>query len=217
MEADLKAKEAHVEQAKAEIVLAEESFNAAAANVDTAEAMVKEANAAVSEVEASCRRWDAEWVRAKSYKLQNVFDEQTRDEALNQLQQAQANCVKAKAHVQSANAMLVESKARKNKAAADVVASRAKELVYESDKTSTEKMLAYRDIVAPFDGVVTLRHVNQGDFLQPSSSGNNKSAEPVFMMMQLDTVRITVQVPEVDAKYVHNGLPATVRFPGTFR
>jgi multidrug efflux pump subunit AcrA (membrane-fusion protein) len=216
MEADLKAKEARVKQAKAEVVLADESLNAAVANVDTAEAMVKEANAEVDAVEASCRRWDKELVRANDLLSKNLFDVQTRDEAVNQLEQAQANCVKAKAHVKSAIAALVESKARKNKAAADVEASRAKELVYESDKTSTEKMLDYRDIIAPYDGVVTLRHVNKGDFLQPSSSGNNKAAEPVFMMMKLDTVRVTVQVPEVDAKYVHKGLPATIRFPGLF-
>jgi HlyD family secretion protein len=213
MEADLKAKEARVKQATAEIKLAEEDLKAWAANVATAEAVVKEANAAVSEVEAGCRRWEAEWVRAKNLLTKNVFDEQTRDEALNQLQQSQALCVKAKAHVQSVDAALIESKAKQNKAAADVEASKAKELVCESDRDFAKAMLNYRNIPAPFDGVVTQRTVRKGDFLQSSSSGsNNTTAKPIFVVMRRDIMRVTVQVPETDAKFVQEGLPATVRF-----
>ncbi len=212
MEADLKAKESRVQQAIAEIKLAEEDFKAWGANVATAEAMVKEAKAAVESEEAGCRRWQAEVVRANSLLKGNVFDEQTRDEAINQLQQAQATCVKAKAHVQSNEAALIESRAKQNKAAAEADAAKAKEKVCESDRDYTSSMLNYRDLKAPYDGVVTLRNVNTGDFLQPSSSGNNKAAKPVFVMMRFDMMRITVQVPELDAKFVQNGLPANVRF-----
>ena len=146
-------------------------------------------------------------VRSDYLLKQNVFDKQTLDEATNQFKQSGARVDKTKAAQASAEANLVESTARMNKAAADVDATNAKELVCESDRDYTKAMLDYRDITAPFDGVVTLRNVNTGDFLQPSSSGNNKAAEPVFVMMRLDLMRITVQVPEFDAKFVQTAFP----------
>ncbi len=69
------------------------------------------------------------------------------------------------------------------------------------------------EITAPFDGVVTARHVHTGHFLQPSNSGTtSKSAEPLFMMMRTDIMRCTVEVPELDAGLIKKGDMARVRF-----
>jgi HlyD family secretion protein len=73
--------------------------------------------------------------------------------------------------------------------------------------------LDYQNIRAPFDGIVTLRNVHTGHFLQSSSSGTtNKSAEPLLVMMRMDVMRVVVQVPERDAVLVKDGDLARVAF-----
>ena len=64
-----------------------------------------------------------------------------------------------------------------------------------------------------YDGVITLRNVHEGHFLQPSNSGStSKAAEPLFVMMRTDIMRCTVEVPELDAVLVKEHDKAIVRF-----
>ncbi len=195
MEADVKAKEARIRQAEAEVTQARENLNAATANVQTSDALVKEADAGVHQSEAECKRWRAEWERAKKLLDKNVFDTQTLEEALNQLQQSEANLERSKARVTSAQAHLIESKAKESKARADIDAAKAKADVAVADRDWAASMLDYRNIRAPYDGIITQRNVHTDHFVQPSSSGtNNRGAEPLFVIMRIDKVRVTVQV-----------------------
>jgi HlyD family secretion protein len=213
LEQDLKAKEARVTQAGAEVTQAEEGLKAAKANVDTAEAVVTEAKAAIDQAEADYQRWKAEFDRGSRLITQNLYDRQTLDEARSQMQQADAGRGRARARLASTQAALVESKARRGKAEADVTAARARLQVAEADRSQSQAWLDYRDIRAPYNGVITLRNVHKGHFLQSSSSGStNKAAEPLFVMVRMDKMRINVQVPEYDAVLVKKDMPAAVRF-----
>ncbi len=213
MEQDLKAKEARVRQAVAEVTQAEQGLGAATANVDTAAAQIREAKAGVKQAEADFLRRQTEYTRGKDLLKKRVYDEQNLTEVLNQLQQAEAGREKARARVLSFDAALIESKARRSKAEADVDAAKAKLQVAQADRDQNAAWLDYRNIRAPFDGVVTQRNVHTGHFLQSSSSGStNKSAEPQFVVMRMDIMRITVQIPEYDAVLVKQGMPALVRF-----
>jgi multidrug efflux pump subunit AcrA (membrane-fusion protein) len=216
MEQDLKAREARVVASAAEVRQTEEGLKAADANINTYASLVQEANAGVSQAVAEYQRWQAEYDRGKRLLGDKVFDKQTVDELLSQLQQAAAGKEKATAKVVSSQAALVESKAKREKAVADVEAARAKLLLAEAEKNQSAAWLEYRNIRAPYDGVVTLRNVNTGDFLQSSSSGStNKSASPSLVVMRSDVMRITFQVPEYDAVLVKEGMPATIHFPAT--
>jgi HlyD family secretion protein len=213
MEQDVRAKEARVKQTMAEVTQSEEGLKAAEANVATATALVNEAGAGVSQAEADYQRWKAEFERGQELLARHVYDKQTLDEARNQFQQSDAGRAKAVAKRYSAEAALVESRAKRDKAKADVEAVRAKLDVAKAELGQAHAWLDYRDIRAPYDGVVTARNIHTGAFLQSSSSGStNKSAEPLFVMMRMDIMRVTVQVPEYDAVFVKEGVPATVRF-----
>ena len=213
MEADVRSKEARVRQATAEIKQAEETLHAAAANVQTSDALVKEADAGVHQSEADSKRWRAEWERAKVLVTKNVYDKQTLDEALNQLQQSEAMLEKSRARVTSAQANLIESKARQSKAVADIEAAKARKEVAAADKEVASCMLDYRNIRAPYDGIITERNVHTDAFVQPSSSGsNNRGAEPLFVIMRVDIMRVTVQVPEFDGMLIRPGMPASIHF-----
>src|SRR5206468_1587182 len=64
----------------------------------------------------------------------------------------------------------------------------------------------------PYDGVVTRRHVNTGDFIQPAGAGARGA--PLFVVSQTDPVRVFVNVPGADAAWVHDGDPVSLRLLG---
>jgi HlyD family secretion protein len=68
-------------------------------------------------------------------------------------------------------------------------------------------MLAYTEIKAPFKGVVTQRNVDTGHFTQAT---RGTDAKPLFVVSQSDTVRVFVDVPELEAALVEPGDSATV-------
>jgi RND family efflux transporter MFP subunit len=72
----------------------------------------------------------------------------------------------------------------------------------------TKALLAYSQIVAPFDGVVARRLVNRGDLVQPPT-GTLMTA--LFTVQRIDTIRVFCDVPENDVRQLHIGDPAIVK------
>jgi HlyD family secretion protein len=213
LEKDLQSKAARVAQAEAQVSQARESLEAAKANVETAKAQVSVALAGVKRAEAEYMRWAAERDRAKQMVEGKVYDKQNLDVVLYQLQAQDAGRDQAQASHHSAQAFLNESVAKQKKVEADVQAALSSLQVADADRDQAKVWLDYRDITAPYDGVVTQRNIHTGAFLQVSSSGStNKSAEPIFNVVRMDKVRVNVQVPEYDAALVKEGTPAIVAF-----
>ncbi|UWU76512.1 efflux RND transporter periplasmic adaptor subunit [Bradyrhizobium huanghuaihaiense] len=79
-------------------------------------------------------------------------------------------------------------------------------------------LLAYTQIVAPFDGVVARRQVNRGDLVQAATATRaTPSAGSLFTVQRIDAIRVFCDVPE-NVPHVHIGDPAIVRpagFDGT--
>ena len=75
------------------------------------------------------------------------------------------------------------------------------------DKT----LLAYTQIVAPFDGIVAQRLVNRGDFVQAATGALSSS---LFTVEDIATVRVFAEVPESDVARLHVGDPASVKAYG---
>jgi RND family efflux transporter MFP subunit len=77
-------------------------------------------------------------------------------------------------------------------------------------------LLAYTQIVAPFDGVVARRQVNRGDLVQAAATATRTtpSAGSVFKVQRIDTIRVFCDVPENDVPQLHVGDPAIVRPSG---
>ncbi len=79
-----------------------------------------------------------------------------------QKQAADAVRTQARAKQLSAKAALLESDAKRIKAAADVEAAAASLGVMKADRDQAKVWLNYRNIEAPYDGVVTLRDTHRG-------------------------------------------------------
>ena len=209
-EVDIKA--ARVLQAKADVLQAKESLAAAEANINTWEARLHEAVAGVNRAEADYRRWSSEYERDKTLLQKGVFDKQTLDEAQHQLKVSEASWEEARAKKRAADASWAESKAKRNKARADVDVATAMVAVAAAEHQKAADWYAYAEIKAPYDGIVTAHNVHRGHYLQPSNSGStSKTADPIFTVMRTDVMRVTVEVPETDARLIKDGDRAVVR------
>ena len=196
MEKELKQKQALVEQARAEIEQARKM-------IVVAEARITELEAARIRAKATCERWRKELRRIQDLVQRKVIDEQTRDETAHQFESAEGALQEADAHIRLAQAQL-------DKARADAKTAEAHLGVAEADSEQTAELLKYRQIVAPFDGIVSRRNVDPGHFVQPSSSAVSGKAMPLFVVDRMDIVRIFVEVPEADAVFVSDGSRAII-------
>jgi multidrug resistance efflux pump len=68
---------------------------------------------------------------------------------------------------------------------------------------------AYQRVVAPFDGVVTQRNVDNGSLVQADATGGMA----MFTLMHSDVIRVQVYVPQDQAFGLAPGVEAIVRVP----
>jgi multidrug resistance efflux pump len=208
LERELDEKKARVKQAGSEVVQAEKAEAAAKAGVASAEAAVTEALAGVDRAQAVYERWQREVNRIEKLVKSGVDTGQTLDETQLQLKAAEAARKEVNARVVSARAAVRKAEADEGKAAADVDAARDRLEVARAEVARVEALLGYTKIRAPFDGVVTRRSVNTGDFV----AGAERVA--LFSVARTDPVRVVVQVPEADAGLVTDGQDVTLAVQG---
>ncbi|GBQ95330.1 membrane-fusion protein [Acetobacter nitrogenifigens DSM 23921 = NBRC 105050] len=85
----------------------------------------------------------------------------------------------------------------------------AEQAAADAALAETAQRKAYTTVVAPFDGVVTVRNVEAGDLV----SADNAQATPLFVVARTDRLRVRVHVPQTDAAGVAMGAPVTVTTP----
>jgi len=199
LEEEYKQKIALEKQATAEVTQSEKAHAAAVASVNAATATIGEADAGVERAQALYENWQKELDRITKLVSGGVGDTQTRDQTLNQFRAAEAGRKEALARVTSAKAAVEKAVADRDKATADVDAARARREVARADAARVDALRGYLTISAPFDGIVTRRLVNRGDFV----SAGEKT--PLFRVAQTHPVRVVVHVPEADAGLVTVG------------
>ncbi len=72
-------------------------------------------------------------------------------------------------------------------------------------------MFSYTKVHAPFSGVITARFADPGALIQ-SGATTATQAVPLFTIMDLDTVRVYVSVPQEVARLTKAGVPVTLSF-----
>jgi RND family efflux transporter MFP subunit len=68
-------------------------------------------------------------------------------------------------------------------------------------------MQGFERVVAPFDGVVTARNVEQGDLV---NDGSGNGARSLFTVAQSNVLRVQVEVPQSSALSIKTGQQATL-------
>jgi RND family efflux transporter MFP subunit len=92
---------------------------------------------------------------------------------------------------------------------ADVEAARASIKAQEANVKRLEELSSFKQIVAPFDGVITARNVEVGTLV---SEGSGAGARELFLMVQEQTLRLHVPVPEPYAPSIHLGMETSLAF-----
>jgi RND family efflux transporter MFP subunit len=87
----------------------------------------------------------------------------------------------------------------------DVAAAAAEGAKQQMERRRT--FLEYTKITAPFAGTITARFADPGAMIQSAISSSTQ-ANPLFTLMDLDTVRIYVSVPQESAMLAQAGVPA---------
>ncbi len=207
-EQEKRQQEALFEQARSEIGQAEAAEKAAAAMVTAARARVEEADAEVARHDAEVDYGEGEDARYKRMLAERTTSQDQADEKLRRLRVARSARAAAKAAVSTARANLAVEEARLSRARADVEGARARLKVAGANLQQAVILLDYASVRAPFDGVITRRHVDTGAFVQSATMGK---AGPLFSLAHVDRLRIVTDVPDSEAAWVRVGQRAALK------
>jgi len=220
---ELRRHEAEVEYARSQVEQRAAAVNEAGAKVTAVEAELGRLQAARREKEAdvALRRSELERWRELIEESPSI-EKRKLDEARHREEAAEAALASVEADTVAAQARIEEAKAAVLKAQADERVARARVPVAEASRDAMQELMQYAEIMAPFAGVITERHVHPGAFIRPAST--NSGAMPLLRIERVDRVRVTVDLP-MDAvaflsrgdRVVFDGLIAApgARFEGT--
>lgn len=112
-----------------------------------------------------------------------------------------------------------EARARAEVADGEVKFARAKIERLRAEAERIEALMDYARIKSPYDGIITERFVDPGNLIQNAAA--SRDSAPIVTVMDMDRVRVFVDVPEPDVAEVDRGDPVEVEFDGlvgkTFR
>ncbi|MGJ0452031.1 MAG: efflux RND transporter periplasmic adaptor subunit [Methylocystis sp.] len=111
-----------------------------------------------------------------------------------------------KSHAVSEQSISVQE-ANEKKAKADLEAA-------EHNVNNFVAQLQFKTIVAPYDGVVTSRNINVGDYINKEGNISDRSAVTnLFSVADIHKMRLFVSVPEAFGHFLRAGLTADVTVP----
>jgi len=99
--------------------------------------------------------------------------------------------------------------------AADAAEQKAQVAAAEQTVAKYQAMIAFKNVVAPFDGVVTARLTNVGDYVNATGgdAASRNAASALFRVADIHRLRIFVSVPQDYADALKPGLTATLALP----
>jgi HlyD family secretion protein len=157
----------------------------AVAQLEQVEAALSQAQAQVDQANANLKNSHVNFSRTTTLLQRGYETVQNRDNQQTTVTSQQATLETSKAGVKVAQANIDGQKA---------TVARLRTLT------------AFENVVAPFDGVVTMRNVDTGDLVM----ANSNSGTPLFSMVRDDVLRVSVQVPQSAAVTIHDGVKADV-------
>lgn len=94
--------------------------------------------------------------------------------------------------------------------AAALSVAKANLVAQQANVGRLEELTRFKEIKAPFDGVVTARNVDLGDLL----TAGGTSGKPLYRVSDIHRVRVYVNVPQAFLGAMKPGLKASMRVPG---
>jgi HlyD family secretion protein len=179
-----------------------------ASGVTSYEARLRAAQASLLQAEADLQRIESDSGRTIELARQGVASQQLADEAAAQLKAQQALVRSLEGQVRAAQADLAAAQARTNQAHAaqsTVAATRAQALSAQAQLESAEARLGYTNVVAPVNGIVTVRAAREGEVVN--------AGQAIVVVTDLSDTWVRAAIPETEAVEIALGDPLQVRLP----
>ncbi len=125
-------------------------------------------------------------------------------EADSRLELARSSAARWKELVKNATVSQQETEEKVNAVATGTSALEAA----RAEVRRLEELQSFRRLVAPFEGVVTVRRIDVGDMVSASAQ------KELFHLVQSKDLRVFVRVPQPSTSIVTNGQVATLTVPG---
>jgi HlyD family secretion protein len=204
---EVKTAELGVQIAKGQVLQAKARVTTAGAERQAALERIKALEARVKSDQAYLKFRETQLKRFMSLLESKAIDSRIVDEQEDRCQAAREAANSSKAALASADAdnIVQASKIESAKAALDSTATNLEmaELVLQKAKIQ----LGYTHIVAAFDGMVTKRNFDVGEYLDPAGH------RPLLTVLRTDRVRVVVDVAESDVSLTHPGVPVDLVAP----
>ncbi len=94
-------------------------------------------------------------------------------------------------------------------AEAGIKVAAANEEAQQATVDRLQTLTQFEQVVAPFDGIITTRGVDNGDLV----NADTKTGNPLFTVAADKVLRVTVHVPQTSSNGIHDGLSADVTLP----
>ncbi|WP_158785917.1 efflux RND transporter periplasmic adaptor subunit [Granulicella sp. L46] len=183
--------------AKLEVPELQDQYQGAQADVRHTQSEINRAQSEVLSAQSTYSALHAEYTRLAEASKQRpgLIAEQELDDARAKDQQASAQISVAKASLEAMQQELGVSNATSHR---------------------FQTLTNYEEIVAPFNGVVTMRYADTGSLIQAGQDSNTQTL-PVVQVAQSDLLRLRMPVPESDVPYIAIGGDVQVKISSTGR
>jgi len=196
-----------VEQAAASLRQMQANLASALSDKENYASLLFAADAAIKQNRTNLEYSSTEAGRYQQLAAEGAVSNERRDSALRQYNSDTSALEIAQRNRQAQIAQLASSDAR------IAAAKQAVELAQASLK-QLKALQGFQKVVAPSDGVITDRFVDAGSLV---AAGGSTGTTEIVSMARTDTLRIYVDVPQSDYRYIHSGDKATLslqEFPG---
>ena len=186
----------------------EQTVGETSSGVVNAQARLRAAQATLTQSQADLQRVEANARRAIALAKQGIFSNQQADEAEAQLKAQQAAVRSAEDQMHAAQADLNTAQARTHQAHAaqsTVAATRAQALNAQAQLEAAETRLGYTKVVAPLNGVVSVRAAREGEIVN--------IGQPIVIITDLSDTWVRAAIPETQAVHIAINDQLNVRLP----
>ena len=187
LEQEHQQKQAQVRLDKKMLEQARQLVNVAQTKIDLAAAEKTEAEADVGKYQAEVVHWESELRRMAQMEKEGVVHKQGLAETRKVFESHKSARDASQAAVKAKEAARLSAEADREKAKIDVETAKAKIEVSEAEERRLAALLDYTRITAPYDGVVTGRNANTGDYVESVSGEKMASGHvPIFVVARTD-------------------------------
>jgi HlyD family secretion protein len=204
---DVIQKESLLKQSQTELAAARTSLATFQAAIKAAEAQVAQADADIEKYQSETVLRSKQLQRYKELAKDRTVAAELVDERQDQLNAATAALESSKAKLKVANAELTVATSKLATAQADVSVRESRVQVARDELERARVLADYANIRAPFEGLISARNVDEGDFIQNASTSQSR---PLMTVTAVDKVKIVLQIQEREAVAVQPGTPATI-------